>query len=76
MTNLFMTTVSFALLTACGVDVPTVDDPRNIVVKGKQITQAEFLQTYCMGKVVSNNCDRVKNSMSKEVTNGSLPKGW
>jgi hypothetical protein len=64
------------LLTACGEDVPTVDDPHHVTVGGKSMKQADFLQQHCVGKLANESCDKVKNAMSKDSAKGGLPKGW
>jgi len=64
------------LLTACGDDVPNVDDPHHVTVDGKPMKQADFLQQHCVGKLANETCDRVKNAMSKDFTKGEMPKGW
>lgn len=36
------------LLAACGDGVPKVDDPKHIVIDGKPMSQADFIDTYCV----------------------------
>jgi hypothetical protein len=62
------------ILAACGNGVPKVSDPHNIVVDGQKMTQANFLQTYCVGKVGNETCDKVKNAMSRDATKGTVPR--
>ncbi len=63
-----------ALLTACSDDVPTVEDPHNVVVDGEKMTQADFLQKHCVAKTGNENCEKVKNAMSKDATKGAVPR--
>ncbi len=54
------------LLTACSDDVPKIDDPHNVVVDGQKMTQADFLQKYCISRAGNETCDKVKNAMDKD----------
>ncbi|WP_333878393.1 hypothetical protein [Methylobacter sp.] len=69
------------LLTACSKDetpkdeVPKVEDPHNIVIDGQKMTQANFLQKYCVGKVNNENCAIVGNAMGMDATKGEVQKG-
>jgi hypothetical protein len=64
-------------LTACSQgDVPSVEDPHNIVMDGKKITQQEFLQKYCVSNPANETCAKVRNAMSLDSTKGQMPKGW
>ncbi len=54
------------LLTACSDDVPKIDDPH--------MTQADFLQKYCISRAGNETCDKVKNAMDKDVTKGVIPR--
>ncbi len=62
------------LLTACSDDVPKVDDPHNVVVDGQKMTQANFLQRYCISRAGNETCDKVKNAMDKDATKGVIPR--
>jgi hypothetical protein len=44
---------------ACEREVPQVDDPHNIVVNGKEISQDAFLAKYCIGKENHPTCSKV-----------------
>lgn len=72
----FIISLLIFLLSACGDGVPKIENPHKVVVDGKNMTQANFLQTYCIGKVGNETCDKVKNAMSKDATKSALPKGW
>ena len=74
--NLAIFAVVF-LLTACSQDdVPRVEDPHNIMMDGKKITQQEFLKKYCVAKPANETCAKVSNAMSLDSTKGQMPKGW
>ena len=68
------------LLTACSKDetpkdeVPKVEDPHNIVIDGQKMTQANFLQKYCVGKVDNETCAIVGNAMGMDATEGEVPR--
>ncbi len=63
-----------AFLFGCGDGVPKVDDYSNVVVDGKKMTQAQFLQKHCVNKPTNETCNRVKNAMSKDATKGVVPR--
>ena len=68
---------AFFVLTACYQnDVPSVEDPHNIMVDDKKITQQEFLKIYCVSKPANETCAKVRNAMSLDSTKGQMPKGW
>ncbi len=69
-----ITLLSMALLTACSDEVPKVEDPHNVVVEGQKMTQAAFLQKYCVGKEFNETCAKVQNAMSKDATKGVVPR--
>lgn len=63
-------------LAACSNDdVPNVEDPHNVVVDGQKITQADFLQKYCVGKELNETCTKVKNAMAMDSTQSKSPGG-
>ena len=61
-------------LSACGDNVPPVEDPHNIAVDGKRMTQAEFLEKYCAGKGNNETCMKVLQAKQKDSTRGEMPK--
>lgn len=71
---IFVALVPVVLLFGCGDDVPKVSDPHNVIVDGQKMTQADFLQKYCVGKAGNETCDKVKNAMSKDATKGTIPR--
>lgn len=62
------------LVSACSDSVPHIEDPHNIVVDGKSMTQAEFLETYCAGKGGNETCVKVLIAKRKDSTRGEMPK--
>ncbi len=75
MKNIFIITlISTVLLTACSDGIPKVEDPHNVVVDGQKMTQAAFLQKYCIGKEYNETCGQVQNAMSKDATKGVVPR--
>jgi hypothetical protein len=66
--------VGALVLVGCDDNVPAVDDPHNIVVNGKRITQAEFLEKYCAGKGSNETCMKVLQAARKDSTRGKMPK--
>ncbi|CAA9890770.1 hypothetical protein METHB2_290017 [Candidatus Methylobacter favarea] len=64
------------LLAACGEDVPTVEDVHNVEVGGQKMSQADFLQKYCIGKELNETCAKVKNAMATDSTKspGGIPR--
>jgi hypothetical protein len=63
MRSIFVGVVALALLAGCGDDVPAVQDPDRIVIKGKLMSQQEFLQAYCQDKPSNATCQKVSKSM-------------
>ncbi len=47
---------------ACERDVPQVDDPNKIVVKGEEMSQTDFLNKYCMEKENHPTCSKVMDA--------------
>lgn len=68
----FIGVVALALLAGCGDDVPMVQDPDRIVVRGKLMSQQEFLQAYCQNKSTNATCAKVSKSM---VASGAVQGG-
>lgn len=68
--------ISVILLAACGEKVPTVQDPHNIVIDGKKMTQAEFLKNYCLGKDRNETCLTVLQAKKEDSTRREMPKNW
>jgi hypothetical protein len=77
---ILITTFLLILLTACKTEevpkdeVPTVDNPHNIIVDGKNITQANFLQKYCINKEENENCIKVQSAMALDAVEGNSPR--
>lgn len=68
--------ISVGALAGCSDGVPKVDNPHAIMVDGKKMTQAAFLQTYCTAKGNNETCLRVVRAMRSDATKGVIPKGW
>jgi hypothetical protein len=71
---LFLVPAMIGLLSACTDDVPTVDDPHNIVISGQKVKQFEFLQTYCVENPANGTCLKVKNAMALDSAKGEVPR--
>ena len=70
-------TLSFvSALAGCSDGCAKVDNPHAIMVDGKKMTQAAFLQTYCTAKGNNETCLRVVQAMRSDATKGVIPKGW
>ena len=52
---------------ACGQEVPHVDDPHNIVVNGEEMSQADFLDKYCIGKENNPTCSKVLDAATRNM---------
>ena len=52
---LFLLPLIIGLLSACSDDVPTVDDPHNIVINGEKMKQTDFIKKYWA------NCPSIAN---------------
>ena len=52
---------------ACGQEVPRVDDPHNIVVNGEEMSQADFLDKYCIGKENNPTCSKVLQAATQNM---------
>lgn len=64
------------VLSGCGDRVPTVTDYKQIVVDGKPMTHAEFLNKYCADAPTNETCIRVGKAMREGATKGKPVKGW
>jgi hypothetical protein len=64
--NIFvLVTVLGVMLSACEFDsVPHVQDPNNVVVNGKPMTQRAFIEKYCIGKPMNETCIKIQNARS------------
>lgn len=47
---------------ACEQDVPQVDDPNKIVIKGEEMSQTDFLNKYCTEKENHSTCSKVMDA--------------
>lgn len=72
--RLYAALLGVLVLSACGDNVPTVEDPHNIVVDGKKMKQADFLEKYCAGKGGNETCIKVLQAKQKDSTRGEMPK--
>jgi hypothetical protein len=52
---------------ACEREVPHVDDPHNIVVNGEEMSQADFLDKYCIGKENNPTCSKVLDAATQNM---------
>jgi hypothetical protein len=52
---------------ACEREVPHVDDPHNIVVNGEKMSQAAFLEKYCIRKENDPTCSKVLNAATQNM---------
>ena len=66
MKSIFVSVMTVLALVGCGDDVPKVQDPTQIVIRGKLVSQQEFLKTYCQGKDDNDTCLRVSKAMSAD----------
>ena len=55
------------VVAACGQEVPHVDDPHNIVVNGEEMSQADFLDKYCIGKESHPTCSKVVDAATRNM---------
>lgn len=65
-----------AALAGCSDGVPAVTDYSKLVVNGKPMTHAEFLNTYCTNAPTNETCVRVGKAMREKATKGDQVKGW
>lgn len=63
-----------ALLAACSDGVPKIDDPHNVIVDGQKMTQAAFLEKYCIGKGNNETCLKVDHAKRMDATKGAVPR--
>ena len=71
--------VGLFVSTYSNAEIPSVENPHNIIVDGRKITQLEFLQRYCSStkmKESNETCDKVRHAMSSDSRHGQIPKGW
>lgn len=74
MKKILTATLLTGFLAACSSDdVPKVEDPHNVIVDGQKMTQADFLQKYCVGKELNETCAEVKNAMAIDSTRSKTP---
>ena len=59
--------LSGIVVLACGQEVPSVDDPHNIVVNGEKMSQADFLDKYCIGKENHPTCSKVLDAATRNM---------
>jgi len=52
-----------ALAVGCGKQIPSVDDPNNIVVAGESMTQQAFVEKYCNDQTQHETCVKVRRAM-------------
>jgi hypothetical protein len=65
MKTLVLAVVLGICLSACKDDsVPSVADPKNVVVDGKPMEQRAFIEKYCIGKPQNETCIKVQNARS------------
>ena len=75
--GLFGVALLAVFLTGCGDGgVPPVANPHAIVVDGKPMSQAEFLNKYCVGKCGNTTCASVSKGASEDSVRRGLPKGY
>jgi hypothetical protein len=60
-------------IAGCSNNVPEISDPHNIIVDGKKMTQAEFLEIYCQGQSGNTTCLKVLQAKHKDSTRGVMP---
>jgi hypothetical protein len=58
---------------ACHTGVPPVDDPYNIVINGEKLTQAVFLQKYCIDQAWKSTCLKVSHAARTNIR-GRVPR--
>jgi hypothetical protein len=66
MKSMFVGVMAVVVLAGCGNDVPSVQDPDRIVVRGKLISQQDFMKTYCEKDKDNDSCVRVAKAMSAD----------
>ncbi|SFO06777.1 hypothetical protein [Nitrosospira briensis] len=52
---------------ACEREVPQVDDPDNIVVNGKEMSQDAFLNKYCIEKENHPICSKILDAAAQSM---------
>ena len=68
MRSIFCAVMAIAMLAGCGDDVPAVQDPDRIVIRGKLLSQQEFLTAYCQNKKTNATCQKVSKSIASQTT--------
>jgi hypothetical protein len=69
MKNLLALGLLAVVVVGCSPDpVPTVDDPRNIVVDGQSMTPQAFVEKYCSDKAGHETCIKVRRAMVADAT--------
>lgn len=71
LSNLFATVL---LVAACKQGVPEVSDPHNVVVDGVKMTQAQFMERYCVEKIGDPTCIKVGHAMRQDSSIGGIPR--
>ena len=66
--------IGIVCLSACNQGVPKVEDPHDVVVGGKKMTQWEFLDKYCVEEVADPTCSRVRHAMRKDSSRRGVPR--
>jgi len=76
--NTLLIIILITLLAACKSEVPEVPhvNPHNIVINDIKITQAAFLEEFCINVTGNEDCEKVRLAMAQDATKGTLPKGW
>lgn len=67
MKSVFAGVLAFAI-TGCVDSVPSIQDPHNIILEGKSMSQQEFLEKYCVGKAQHETCNKVYRAMIVDST--------
>ena len=52
---------------ACEREVPTVDDPHNIVINAEKMSPAAFLEEYCIDKENHPTCSEVLDAATRNM---------
>lgn len=71
MKRILMVATIAGLLVGCAPEpdpVPSVDDPRNIVVDGQPMTPRAFVDKYCADKTGHETCVKVRRVMGADAT--------
>jgi hypothetical protein len=68
MKNLFFPIIVATAVIGCSDNVPSVQDPHNIIISGTPMTQQAFLEKYCAGKAQHETCSKVYRAMIADST--------